>query len=308
MLKSRLPPLDNLIAFEAAARLLSFTKAAGELNVTQAAVSQQIRNLEQVLGLKLFERAHRSVQLSAAGREYQHTVASALRNLASATGDIKLSQTQPRLTIASDQSIAALWLMPRLGGFQRRHPEVTFRLIASDDTGDCLADDVHVAIIHGSGDWPGFASERLFDEEIFPVCSPGYLQTTGPVGNLETLAGRDLLNLDDDHWDWMNWRVWFNRKGVDLPFEHRSFEINSYPLLIEAAKHGHGIALGWRYLVDDDIASGKLVKPVQDSVPSDFAYYLVWPDNFDRSFEAAEFCHWMTSELAVKLSFTIVAT
>ncbi|MGI9463136.1 MAG: LysR substrate-binding domain-containing protein [Aestuariivirgaceae bacterium] len=297
MLKSRLPPLDNLIAFEAAARLLSFTRAAGELNVTQAAVSQQIRNLEQVLGLKLFERAHRSVRLTTAGREYQHTVSSTLRDLANATGDIKLSETRPRLTVACDQSIAALSLMPRLLCFQQAHPAVTLRVIASDNTADCLADDVHVAVLHGAGSWPRFDCERLFDEEIFPVCSPAFVDQSGPIGNLTQLAASRLLNLDDEQWNWMNWRVWFSRNGVDLPFEHRSFEINSYPLLIEAAKNGHGVALGWRNLVDRELACGALVKPIDQSVVSDFAYYLVWPDRYERSPEALAFCAWMHEQV-----------
>lgn len=297
MLKSRLPPLDNLIAFEAAARLLSFTKAANELNVTQAAVSQQIRNLELRLGLKLFERAHRAVRLTGAGREYQHTVSASLRHLASATGDIKLSETQPRLTIACDQSIAALFLMPRLSSFKALYPDVSVRLIASDDTSDCLADEVQVAIIHGTGDWPGYSSEIFFNETVFPVCSPFYLERTGPVDDIHELARRDLLNLDDQQWDWMNWRVWFNAKGIDLPFERRTFEVNSYPLLIEAAKQGHGIALGWSGLIDDALADGALVRPIDDVVSTDFAYYLAWPDRYERSPELDGFCSWVTSEL-----------
>lgn len=297
MLKSRLPPLDNLIAFEAAARLVSFTKAATELNVTQAAVSQQIRNLEQVLGLKLFERAHRAVRLTAAGREYQHTVSASLRHLASATGDIKLSETQPRLTIACDQSIASLFLMPRLSAFKAVHPDVSIRLIASDDTSECLADEVQVAIIHGTGDWPGYTSQVFFEETVFPVCSPGYLEQTGPVRDIDELARRNLLNLDDQQWDWMNWRVWFNSKGVDLPFERRTFEVNSYPLLIEAAKDGHGIALGWSGLVADLLAQGLLVRPIEEAVKTDFAYFLVWPERYQPTPELEGFCSWIQSEL-----------
>lgn len=297
MLKSRLPPLDNLIAFEAAARLLSFTRAAQELNVTQAAVSQQIRNLEQVLGLKLFERAHRAVRLTGAGREYQHTVSASLRHLASATGDIRLSETRPRLTIGCDQSIATLFLMPRLAAFKTLYPEVSLRLVASDVTADCLADETQVAVIHGTGEWPGFSSRLLFEEEVFPVCSPAYLQRTGPVRDAEELAGHDLLNLDDEQWDWMNWRVWFNSKGIDLPFERRAFEINSYPLLIEAAKNDHGVALGWRYLVDDALSNGLLVKPIDEVVKTDYAYYLVWPDRYERGQEAVEFCNWVDTQL-----------
>ena len=297
MLKPRLPPLDNLIAFEAAARLLSFTKAAHELNVTQAAVSQQIRNLERGLGIKLFERAHRAVRLTGAGREYQHTVSASLRHLASATGDIRLSQSQPRLTIACDQAIAALFLMPRLPAFKTLYRDVSLRLIVSDNTADCLSDETQVAVIHGEGDWPGYSSQIFFKEDVFPVCSPAYLKQTGPIANTNELAQRDLLNLDDQQWDWMNWRVWFNSKGIDLPFERRSLEVNNYPLLIEAAKAGHGIALGWRRLVDDALEQGSLVRPIDETVETDFAYYLVWPDRYGRTPEVEGFCSWMSSQL-----------
>ncbi len=297
MLKSRLPPLDNLVAFEAAARRLSFTRAADELNITQAAVSQQIRNLETRLGVKLFDRAHRAVSLTAAGREYQHTVSAALRHLASATGDIRLSETSPRLTIACDQSIAALCLVPQLTAFRARHPDIALRLIASDTMADCLVDEVQVAVLHGTGDWPGYSSELLFREEVFPVCSAEYLRGTGGIADLAALARCDLINLDDEQWDWMNWRVWFTSMGIDLPFEQRNLQINNYPLLIEAAKKGHGVALGWRWLVDAALANGTLVKPLDDTVVSDFAYYLVWPERSAPGKEALAFCHWMRAML-----------
>ncbi len=298
ILKKQLPPLEPLVAFEAAARHLSFTRAAVELNLSQAAVSQQIRNLEQKLGLALFVRSHRAVQLSAKGREYQHTVSQVFQQLASATQDLKAPAVQSRISVAADQSVASMWLMPRLTGFQGMHPELSVRLLASDHEADCLADDIQLAMIHGRGNWAGFGCEKLFGEEIFPVCSPGYLDgRTGP-SDCSTLGDETLLDLDDNHWDWMNWRTWLGRNNVHLPAHHRSLQINSYPLLIDAARNGQGVALGWRYLVDADLRNGSLVRLLGNSVSTNLGYYLVWPDSRPLSTGTAAFREWCLLEQA----------
>ena len=275
-LKQQLPPLAPLVSFEAAARLRSFTAASRELNLSQAAVSQQIRNLEQSLGVPLFIRAHKSVQLSAKGRELQHTVSTVFRQLATATAELKELPTTTRITIAADQSVASMWLMPRLPRFQELHPEIAVRLIASDNEQDCLNDDIQLALIHGDGNWPGYGSMLFFEEEIFPVCSPAY----DPGGSTpESLVGETLLELDDTHWDWMNWRNWLSRNGVHLPARHRGLQVNNYPMLIDAARNGQGVALGWRHLVDRDIENGTLVKAVDVSVRTKLGYHLVWPES-----------------------------
>ena len=293
-LKQQLPPLGPLVSFEAAARLRSFTAAARELNLSQAAVSQQIRNLEQSLGVSLFIRAHKSVQLSAKGRELQHTVAAVFRQLATATAELKAQPATTHITIAADQSVASLWLMPRLPRFQELHSEITVRLIASDDEQDCLNDDIQLAIIHGSGNWPGFRSMLFFEEEIFPVCNPDYASRGLTT---ESLAGETLLELDDIHWDWMNWRTWLSRNGVDLPARHRGLQVNNYPMLIDAARNGQGVALGWRHLVDRDIANGTLVKAVDASVKTRLGYYLVWPESVGLSPGVAAFRDWALQSL-----------
>ena len=194
MLKSQLPPLEPLVAFEAAARLLSFTAAARELNLTQAAISQQIRSLEDRLGVKLFIREHRAVRLSAAGLEYQHSVSALLRQLAGATADIRINPGRVRVTLATDMAFAHLFLLPRLTRFRRAHPDISLRLIASDDDADCTADDVQVAVLHGTGDWPGFHATALFSEEVFPVCSPGYW---AQAARTEHLTEQTLIELEE---------------------------------------------------------------------------------------------------------------
>ena len=297
-LRSVLPPLEPLVAFEAAARLGSFTSAAGELNITQAAVSQRIRTLEQALGTALFERAHRAVRLTPQGLEYQHTVSMALTHLANATREIRAAPQGTRLTVAADQSIASMWLMGRLPRFFERHPRIPVRLVASDTEADCLAGDVDLSIIHGEGDWPGFGSVRLFEEEVLPVCSPGYLEQSGPIGEVADLAEMVLLDLEDSNWNWINWRMWLTEQGVGLPAGQRQLRINSYPLIIEAARNGQGVALGWRHLVDDALLDGSLVCPLERSVHTRFGYYILWPETRPLSAEAAALRDWALDESA----------
>jgi putative choline sulfate-utilization transcription factor len=296
-LRRHLPPLDTLVAFEAAARLLSFTAAARELSVTQAAISQQIRNLESNLGIRLFARSHRAVQLTQAGRNYQHSVYMALTHLADATKEVRTQPRGARLAVAADQSFASMWLMPRLPRFQQAHPQISVRLVASDDVADCLAGGIQVAIVHGHGEWHGFHLERLFAEEVFPVCSPGFLAENAGIASPADLAETVLLDLEDDHWNWMTWRIWLTENGVSLPAGRRPLQINNYPLVIEAAKNGQGVALGWRYLVDHELSRGQLVRPIEASLETALGYYLVWPANEMLRPEAEAFCDWIRQEL-----------
>ncbi len=295
-LRNALPPLEPLVAFEAAARLGSFTAAAQELNITQAAVSQRIRTLEQALGTNLFERAHRAVHLTVQGREYQHTVSMALTHLANATREIKSAPQGARLTVAADQSIASMWLMPRLPRFFEHHPRIPVRLIASDTEADCLAGDVDLSIVHGDGEWPGFGSVCLFGEEVLPVCSPAYLDRNGPIGDVADLTETVLLDLEDTNWNWINWRMWLTEQGVDLPAGQRHLRINSYPLIIEAARNGQGVALGWRHLVDDALLDGSLVCPLERSVHTRFGYHILWPEARPLSAEAGALRDWALGE------------
>lgn len=271
--------MEPLIAFESAARHLSFTAAAAELNLSQAAVSQQIRNLEQALGVSLFIRSHRAITLSREGQVYRYTVLAALRQIAAATQELKLPAVGSRLTVGADQSIAAMWLIPRLPDFQRQFRDYTVRIVASDVEHDCLADDIDIAIIHGDGHWPAHSAEPLFAEQVIAVCSPGYLALHPELDSIESLTGQTLLNLENSHWNWMDWRTWLSLNDVHLPVRHQGLQVNSYPLLIDAARNGQGVALGWRYLIDQDLVDGTLVQPVDATASTDFGYYLVAADD-----------------------------
>ncbi len=299
MLKSRLPPLDPLIAFEAAARLLSFTRAAEELHLSQAAISQQIRSLEQNLDVMLFTRSHRAVQLTNEGREYQHTVNAILKQLAGATVDIQNVEFAKHLVIGCDQSFATLWLSPRLSQLRQLLPPVTLRLVVSDDYAESLGSEVQVAVLHGDGDWPGFRAQRLINEEVFPVCSPAYDHALAQNDWVAWLLQAQLIELTDSHWNWMNWRLWLGGHDIDEPLGSRCLQINNYPLVIEAACNGLGVALGWGQLVDGLIEQGRLLRPIKQSLTTDLGYYLICRENPYEDELVTFFCDWLTKNFSI---------
>ena len=299
-LGKRLPPLGTLVAFEAAARHQSFTRAATELNLTQAAISRQIRLLEENLGIALFVRANRAVTLTTEGRDLQHTVSFSLTHIANAAEQVRATGGKRRLNIATDKSVNSLWLMPRLHEFRQANPDVIIRIISSDVDEDCLADNMDAIIIHGEGPWLGDDVIPLLDEVVFPVCSPRYLTCFGPIETVRDLPAHSLIALEDDHWNWMSWRVWLTEKGVNLPMEHQDMIMNDYPSVLEAARSGQGIALGWRHLVDVFLDDGTLVCPLgTENVSTGFGYHLLTPNSRPLGQEARSFVDWATSKSAL---------
>ena len=269
-----LPPLQNLRAFEAAARLASFTAAARELCLTQGAISRQIRTLEERLRVVLFERGDRGVRLTPPGRRYHEVVSESLFSIAAATRELVAGDDDTTVTVGTSSAIASLWLMPRLTGFRRRAPELEIRVLASDRDFERNSDEVDLVIeyarrpLTGEGVWP------LFDEEIFPVCSPDYLDGRAVPERPGELLGETLLVLDDDHPDWMGWTEWLSCAGVEMAGLRHPIRINSYPTLLQAAAAGEGVALGWRHLVDEFLAAGTLVPLLADAMKAPGAFYL----------------------------------
>lgn len=256
---SPLPPLQTLRAFEAAARLQSFTRAAAELSVTQGAVSRQIRNLEQRLGITLFLRGDRGVRLTPLGQQYFQAVNESLLRLARATAEVALGQEGGPITVGATNAVASLWLMPRLTGFRQAEPELEIRVLASDERFDRMREDVDLLIEYARRPLAGEAVTPLFREEVMPVCSPDYLRGRTPPRAPGDLLGETLLVLDDDHPDWMGWGEWLQQFGIEIGTPRRPVRVNSYPALLQAALAGQGVALGWRHLVDDFLAAGTLV-------------------------------------------------
>src|SRR5207302_9369520 len=234
----RLPPLNALKAFEAAARSESFTQAADELNVTQGAVSHQVKALEATLGLKLFNRERQRLTLTEAGREYLAVVRDALDRIALGTERLVQRQSAGVLTISTSPDFAAKWLVYRLGRFAESHPEIDLRVSASAQRVDFAREDVDLAVRHGDGKWPGLDALRLCSERLFPVCSPRLVTGRNRIKTAADLLKFPLLHLDD----WTTWARWFEAAGISDPVAHGP-SVNQASMLIDLAVDGQGVAL-----------------------------------------------------------------
>jgi LysR family glycine cleavage system transcriptional activator len=173
---------------------------------------------------------------------------------------------------------------------------VSFRLIVSDDEIKSFHQDADISLIHGAGDWPSHDAVSLFPEEVVPVCSPAYLERHDRPRTAKDLIGHTLIDLEDEHWNWLNWRQWLTSQGVSLPAGQRGLVIDSYPVVIEAAVQGMGLALGWRGLVDHELATGRLVTPLDLSIRTRLGYYAAWPRSRQLSHEGRNFVEWLTKE------------
>jgi LysR family glycine cleavage system transcriptional activator len=289
----RLPPLNALRAFEAAARLLSFTRAAQELHVTQTAVSHQMRLLESHLGFRLFVRLPRRLMLTAEGAAYARELHRVFERIEDATAALRAHPRREVLAVTSLPSFAARWLVPRLGRFVARHPHTDLRLISTERQLDFAREAVDVGIRFGYGRYAGLRVEKLMDDECFPVCSPALL------GRRVRLKLADLsrhLLLHDDSPD--GWRRWLRAVGATGIDAERGHIFNDGALVLQAAAAGHGVALGRRVLVEGDLAAGRLVRPFAASVPADAAYYLVTSEQTALLPRVVAFRAWLLDEVA----------
>ncbi len=296
-MKRWLPSLNGLRAFETVARHQSFTRAAEELNVTQTAVSHQIRTLEERLGLKLFDRRGRALRLTEAAENYLPSVRSAFDELYVATERLIRSDGDTILSVSTVTSFAAKWLVPRLGGFQDLHPEISIRIMTSTKLVDFDRDDVDVGIRYGRGDWPGLRVDRLIGEDIFPVCSPKLLDGPHPLKRPEDLASHTLLHVVGFREDWQVWLTAANVVGVN-PLSGPRFDllVNAQ----QAAIDGLGVSLGRTALVEGDLAAGRLVAPFDISSPIEAAYYVVAPEQTADRPKIEAFREWLISTLATE--------
>ena len=280
MLKRRnlLPPLDYLLAFESAASQESIVAASRDLNLSETAVSRKIRLMELHYKCPLFVRRHRSITLTAQGAQLLKDIRPALEQLIDASEQVFAGQTQDTVTLAATNSVASLWLMPRLQMFNRSNAQVTISLLASDVDEECLGDHVDLAILRGEGDWPGYQSEMLFGETVFPVCSPSYMKSNPDFHSLETVSHHSIIEVASQHPEWHTWHTWLQAKlGRKLELS-QTVTVNTYPLAVQAAVDGLGICLGWKHLVDSHLKSGQLVRPFStEPVSTESGYYLLTP-------------------------------
>ncbi|MCP3404976.1 transcriptional regulator GcvA [Bradyrhizobium sp. CCGB01] len=289
---ARLPSLNGLRAFEAAARHLSFTLAASELNVTQTAISHQIRRLEEELGIRLFVRQNRALTLTPEARDYLPGVRAAFNDLRLATDRLLRKDDDKVLTVSTLASLAAKWLLPRLTDFQEQHPGIDVRITTSTSLVDFQRDNVDAAIRYGRGQWPGLRADWLMADELFPVCSPSLLRGDRPLRQPEDLKGYPLLHTSNANSD--DWRLWLTAAGLPADIARQpGITFDMIFMTIQAAIDGIGVAMGRTSYVQDDIAKGRLVVPFKIALPADAGFYLVAPEGRREAPKLAAFREWM---------------
>src|SRR6266852_6626021 len=289
----RLPPLNALRAFEAAARHESFTRAAEELCVTQGALSHQVKALEAELGLKLFHRERQRLAITQAGRAYLGVVRDAFDRIADGTERLLQRQSGGALAVSTSPNFAAKWLVHRLGRFAQAHPEIDLRVSAAMHQVDFAREDVDLAVRHGDGNWAGLDVMRLCSEQLFPVCSPKLVSGRDRITKASDLLKFPLLRLDD----WKTWSRWFDAAGVADPVAHGPV-LNRASMLIDAAVDGHGVALARTALATWDLINGRLVRPIDVSLRMPKTYWIVCPKVTSALPKITIFREWLLAEAA----------
>lgn len=290
----RLPPLNALKAFEAAARHESFTRAAEELCVTQGAVSHQVKALEAELGLKLFNREHQRLIITGSGRGYLEVVRDALDRIAAGTERLLQRHSAGALTVSTSPNFASKWLVHRLGRFAEAHPGIDLRVSASLHHVDFAREDVDLAIRHGDGQASGLDVTRLCEEEIAPVCSPKLLRGRDGLRQPTDLARHTLLHVNDR----IDWVKWLDAAGVGNVDLSRGPVLNQASMALDAAVDGQGVALARTALAAWDLMAGRLVRPFKLSLAVPYAYWIVCPKATAKLPKITAFREWLLVEAA----------
>jgi LysR family transcriptional regulator, glycine cleavage system transcriptional activator len=286
-----LPSLNGLRAFEAAARHLSFTRAAAELNVTQTAISHQIRRLEEQIGIRLFERRNRALALTREAQDYLPSIRTAFEDLRRATARLRRPERDGLLTVSTTASLAAKWLVTRVAAFQDANPGIEIRITTSAHLVDFQREEIDMAVRYGRGSWPGLRAQWLMAEDIFPVCSPSLLHGDKPLRRPEDLAHHTLLHATVSREDW---QLWLTAAGQPVSLAtRRGMSFDQSFMAIQAAVEGLGIALGRTRFVEADIAAGRLVMPLDVVLPADAGFYIVAPEQTADAPKIASFREWL---------------
>jgi LysR family transcriptional regulator, glycine cleavage system transcriptional activator len=291
----RLPPLNALRSFEAAARYESFTRAAEELHVTQSAVSQQVKALEAQLGVKLFNRERQRLRITPAGRDYLVEIREALDHVGAATERVMQRHSASVLTVSTSQDFAAKWLVHRLARFAAAHPGIDLRVSATMHNVDFAREDVDVAVRHGDGHWPGLDATRLCAEQIFAVCSPKLLAGRDRLRRPADVLKWPLLRLEDQS---KAWERWFALAGVAAPERLPGPVLNRASMLIDAAIDGQGVALARTTLAAWDLISGRIVRPFDLSWQPVGTYWIMSPRATAKVEKIVRFRDWLLGEAA----------
>jgi LysR family glycine cleavage system transcriptional activator len=293
-MRPRLPPLNALKAFEAAARHESFTRAAEELCVTQGAVSHQVKALEAELALKLFNRERQRLVITEAGRDYLTVIRDALDRIAAGTERLVQRQSTGVLTVSTSPDFAAKWLVYRLGHFAEAHSDIDLRVSATLHHVDFAREEVDLAVRHGDGNWPGLDPVRLCAEQLFAVCSPKLLSGRRRLDKLVDILKFPLIHLDSRA-DWANWLQGVGIDGADVT---HGPVLNRASMVIDAAINGQGVALARTTLAAWDLINGRLVRPFPESLRLSKTYWIVCPKATASLPKIVTFRDWLLAEAA----------
>ncbi|QCR37808.1 transcriptional regulator [Nissabacter sp. SGAir0207] len=292
----KMPSFKGLKAFESAARHMSFTKAAEELNVTQTAISHQIRRLEEELGIKLFLRQKNALSLTTEGHIYFPRICAIFNEFRHSTEILLESCNKSTLTISTLVSFASKWLLPRLASFHENHPNIDIQVKASTDLVDLRWGEIDAAIRYGRGDWPGVHAHWLMSDEIFPVCSPALLKGARPLKRYEDLQQHTLLQVSGLTSN--DWNLWLEAAGLPCALANGSrLTFDLAMMAIQTTIDGHGICIGRTTYVEDDLRAGRLVRPFDLSLPTEQGFYLVTPLATASSPKIAALRNWLDSTI-----------
>jgi DNA-binding transcriptional LysR family regulator len=297
--------LDLLRGFEAAARLLSFTTAAAELFITQSAVSRQVQQLEEQLGVKLFERRTRALVLTDAGDRYYRDVAKALAQLREATAAVR-AQTTPVVRVTTTLTFASLWLVPRLAAFQKAHEDISVHVVADNIVRDLDRSSLDIALRYCPEEMAGPGAEQMFGEEVAPVAAPAFLKGQR-IRSVDDLLRQPLIELEDPTGTalWLSWKVWCEAMGVARPRTSRGLTFSHYDQVVQAAVAGQGVALGRFPLLDPFVAERRLTLPLkgrQYATLARRAYWLVVASGAAQRPEVQTFIGWLRKQVAAQLA------
>ncbi len=297
--RRRLPPMTSLVVLEAAARHLSFTGAAGELGVTQAAVSRQVQGLERELGFALFRRLHRRIELTERGRMLAGVLSQSFNLVDQTIASVRAQSEEDELAIGATIAFTQHWLLPRISEFRRLHPDTKIRLVTQDTPIDLERDMVDVVIRYGDGTSPDGRSVLLCEDDLFPVCSPAYAAARRLPETVDELADHALLDYESPNPGWIGWKEWLAAFSTARP-SRPMLRLSYYTDVIHAAVAGHGIALGWSRLVEDLLQQGRLCRVSDLHVRTRSAYFVVVPSREALKPNADAFVEWLGSRLKGK--------
>ena len=296
--RRQLPSMTSLVVFEAAARQLSFTRAAAELGITQAAVSRQVQGLEQALGFQLFRRLHRAIALTERGQILSQSMSEALGSITRTVQALTAETGMGELVISASVAFSHFWLLPKISEFRRFHPEIRIRVISQDANVNLLREDVDIAIRYGEGNWADGRAVMLFNDDVFPVCSPGYLAAHGSPDCVADLARHSLIVSGSPDPSWIGWDRWLGAFGHGAAPRNVALSCSFYTDAIHAAMRGEGIALGWHRLVHDLLAQNRLVRVSAESVRTREAYFVVLRNGQKVKPQVEAFLRWIRGERA----------